>query len=62
MGVLFLEVVFGFHFWIAVLKNLDEAGNNLFYFFLGELRAYPDDEAGYFGYKGLPPIWFCKYI
>jgi hypothetical protein len=56
MGVLLLEVVFGFYFWIAVLKNIDESGNNLLYFTFGELRADPDDETGYFGHRGLPPI------
>ena len=62
MGVFFLEVIFGFHFWIAVLKNIDEAANDLFYFTLRELGAYPDDKTGYLGHMGLPPCWCATYI
>jgi hypothetical protein len=56
MGVLLFEIVFWFYFWIAVFENIEKAGNNLLYFVLGELGAYPDDEAGYFGHRGLPPV------
>ncbi len=38
------------------LKNIKEASNNLLYFFLCEFRAYPNDETGCLGHKGLPPI------
>ena len=55
MGVLLFEIVFWLNFWIAVFENIEKAGNNLLYFVLGELGAYPDDETGYFGHMGLPP-------
>ena len=54
--MLLFEVVFWFYFWIAVFENIEKAGNNLLYFVLGELGSYPDDEAGYFGHRGLPPV------
>jgi hypothetical protein len=57
MRVLFFEVIFWFDFWITVLEDINETGNDLFYFTLGELRAYPDDETGYFGHKDLPPLY-----
>jgi hypothetical protein len=47
IGVLLFEIVFGLYFWITVFEDLDQAGNNLLYFALGELGANPDDEAGY---------------
>jgi hypothetical protein len=53
--VLLFEIVFWLNFWIAVFENIEKAGNNLLYFVLGELGAYPDDETGYFGHMGLPP-------
>ncbi len=62
VGVFFLEVVSWFNLGIAVLQNLDEAGDNLFYFVLRELRTYPDDETGYFGHRGLSPLWSRNYI
>ena len=62
VGVLLFEIVFWFHFWIAVLKDIDKTGNNLLDFALRELRAYPDDEPGYFGHMGLPPLWSRNYI
>jgi len=54
--VLFFEIIFGFNFWVAVLEDIEKAGNNLLYFVLGELGANPDDETGYFGHGGLPPV------
>jgi hypothetical protein len=48
--VLLFEIVFGFNFWIAVLENIEKAGNNLLDFVLGELGANPDDETGYSGH------------
>jgi hypothetical protein len=62
MGVLLFEVVFWLNFWIAVFENIEKAGNNLLYFSLGELGAYPDDETGYFGHMGLPPVVRTNYI
>lgn len=53
--MLFLEVVFGFYFRIAVLEDIYKTGDNLLYLISCELRAYPDDEAGYFVHTGLPP-------
>jgi hypothetical protein len=53
--MLLFEIVFWLNFWIAVFENIEKAGNNLLYFSLGELGAYPDDETGYFGHMGLPP-------
>jgi hypothetical protein len=50
IGVLLFEIVFGLYFWITVFEDLDQAGNNLLYFALGELGANPDDEAGYSGH------------
>jgi hypothetical protein len=61
--MLLFEIVFRFNFWIAVFENIDKAGNNLLYFALGELGANPDDEAGYFGHRGLPPDgWPSNHI
>jgi hypothetical protein len=60
--VLLFEIVFWFHFWVAVFKNIEKAGNNLLYFVLGELGANPDDEAGYFGHWGLPPSMVLNHI
>jgi hypothetical protein len=57
--MLLFEIVFWFNFWIAVFENIEKAGNNLLYFVLGELGANPDDEAGYFGHMGFPPV-VCK--
>jgi hypothetical protein len=54
--VLLFEIVFWLNFWVAVFENIDEAGNNLLNFPLGELGANPDDEAGYFGHMSLPPV------
>jgi hypothetical protein len=54
--VLLFEIVFWLNFWIAVFENIEKAGNNLLYFPLGELGTYPDDETGYFGHMGLPPV------
>jgi hypothetical protein len=54
--VLLFEIVFGLYFWIAVFEHIEKAGNNLLYFVLGELGANPDDKAGYFGHRGLPPV------
>jgi hypothetical protein len=62
MGMLLFEIVFWFYFWIAVFENIEKAGNNLLYFSLGELGAYPDDETGYFGHMGLPPVVRTNYI
>jgi hypothetical protein len=53
--VLLFEIVFWLYFWIAVFEDIEETGNNLLYFPLGEFGAYPDDEAGYFGHMGFPP-------
>lgn len=53
--MLLLEVVFGFYFWISVSENIYKTIDNLLYLTSCELRAYPDDEAGYFVHKGLPP-------
>lgn len=55
IGMLFVEVVPGFDFRIAVLKNINEAIDNVFYLAFCELGTYPDDEAGYFLHTGLPP-------
>jgi hypothetical protein len=60
--VLLFEIVFWFNFWIAVFENIEKAGNNLLYFVLGELGANPDNEAGYFGHWGLPPVVWINYI
>jgi len=61
IGVLLFEIVSWLYFWIAVFENIDQAGNNLLYFVLGELGANPDDEAGYSRHRGLPPTgWFLK--
>jgi hypothetical protein len=62
MGVLLFEIVFWLYFWIAVFENIEKAGNNLLYFSLGELGAYPDDETGYFGHRVLPPVVRTNYI
>ncbi len=62
MGVLLFEIVFWLYFWITVFENIEKAGNNLLYFVLGELGAYPDDETGYFGHMGLPPVVRTNYI
>jgi hypothetical protein len=63
MGVLLFEIVFWFYFWIAVFEDIEKAGNNLLYFVLGELGAYPNDEAGYSRQSGLPPCgWFSNFI
>jgi hypothetical protein len=56
MRVLLFEIVFWLYFWIAVFEHIEKAGNNLLYFVLGELGANPDDKAGYFGHRGLPPV------
>jgi len=56
IGVLLFEIVFWFNFWIAVFENIEQAGNNLLYFVLGELEANPDDEANYSRHKKLPPV------
>jgi len=53
--VLLFEIVFWLYFRIAVFEHIEKASNNLLYFPLGELGAYPDDETGYFGHVGLPP-------
>jgi hypothetical protein len=53
--VLLFEIVFWLNFWIALLENIEKAGNNPLYFSPGEFGAYPDHEAGYFGHMGLPP-------
>jgi len=55
IGVLLLEVISGFYFRIAVLEDIQETIDNLHYLAPCELRAYPDDEAGYSVHKGLPP-------
>src|SRR4030067_2274389 len=63
MGVLLFEIVFWLYFWIAVLENLEKAGNNLLYFVLGEFGANPNDKAGYSRHRGLPPSgWFSNQI
>ena len=62
MGVLLFEIVFWLNFWIAVFENMEKVGNNLLYFVLGELGAYSDDETGYFGHMGLPPVVRTNYI
>ena len=62
IGVLLLEVVFGFYFWIAVSENIYKTSDNLFYLTSCELRAYPDDEAGYSVHKGLPPCGVSSCI
>ena len=62
IGVLLLEVVFGFYFWITVLENIYKTIDNLLYLTSCELRAYPDDEAGYSVHKGLPPCGVANYI
>jgi len=56
--VFLFEIVFWFHFRIAVFEDVEKAGNNLLYFVLGELGADPDDEAGYSRHRGLPP---CRW-
>jgi len=60
--VLLFEIIFRLNFWIAVFENIEKAGNNLLYFVLGELGAYPDDETGYFRHRGLPPVVRTNYI
>jgi hypothetical protein len=55
--VLLFEIVFWLNFGITVLEDINEAGNDVFYFTLGEFRADPDDETGYLGHKGLPPLY-----
>jgi hypothetical protein len=60
--VLLFEIIFRLNFWIAVFENIEKAGNNLLYFVLGELGAYPDDETGYFGHRDLPPVVRTNYI
>jgi hypothetical protein len=61
--VLFFEIVFWFNFWIAFFENIEKACNNLLYFVLGEFGANPDNEAGYFGHRGLPPFgWRSNHI
>src|SRR5512135_612313 len=62
VGMLLFEVVFWLHFWVAVLEDIDKAAHDLLDFTLRELRAYPDDEAGYFGHTGLPPVWCRNHI
>ena len=52
--MLLFEIVFRFHFWIAVFENIKQAGNNLLYFVLGELGANPDHKSGYSRHGGLP--------
>ena len=51
--MLLFEIVFWFNFRVSVFENIEKTGNNLLYFVLGELGANPDDEAGYFGHRGL---------
>jgi len=62
IGVLLFEVVSGFYFWIAVSENIYKTSDNLLYLTSCELRAYPDDEAGYFVHKGLPPCGVSNCI
>jgi len=62
MGVLLFKIIFWLNFGIAVFEDIEKAGNNLLYFVLGELGAYPDDETGYFGHMGLPPVVWINYI
>jgi len=52
--VFLFEIVFGFHFGITVLEDIEKAGNDFLNFVFGELGADPDDETGYFRHGGLP--------
>jgi hypothetical protein len=56
IGVLLFESVFWFYLWITVLQDIDKTGDDLLDFGFCKLRAYPDDETGYFGHMGLPPL------
>ncbi|HQB53737.1 MAG TPA: hypothetical protein PLX62_12640 [Bacteroidales bacterium] len=61
VGVLLFEIVFWFHVWIPVMKDIDKTTHDLLDFTLRELGADPDDEPGYFGHMGLPPLWSRNY-
>jgi hypothetical protein len=54
--VLLFEIIFWLNVWIAVFENIEEAGDNLLDFVLGELGANPDNEAGYFRHRGLASV------
>jgi hypothetical protein len=58
--MLLFEIVFWLHFRIAVVKDIGKAAHDLLDLTLREFRAYPDDEAGYFGHTGLPPLWVSQ--
>lgn len=51
--MLLFEIIFWFHLWITVMKDIDKTGDNLLYLAFRKLGAYPDDEPGYFGHGGL---------
>lgn len=54
--MLLFEIVFWLYVWVAIFEDIEKAGNNLLDFVLGEFGADPDDETGYFGHMGLPPV------
>ncbi|OPY74080.1 MAG: hypothetical protein A4E62_00055 [Syntrophorhabdus sp. PtaU1.Bin002] len=60
--MLLFEIVFWLHFWIAVVKDIGKTPHDLLDLTLREFRAYPDDEAGYFGHMDLPPLWSRNHI
>ena len=43
------------------MKDIDKTTHDLLDFTLRELGADPDDEPGYFGHMGLPPLWSRNY-